>query len=218
MQTMTTDRAAELARRLFWATGLVLLGGAVVVVMWRGPAPPTPATVTSATTATTATAPTAPTAPQLPGDKRLAAWAQQLQMQLAKQPNDAASWRLLAQTHSARGDVAQAVAAWQRALALDAQHADSHAGLAQTLAAQQQGRLSGAPAPWIASGLRLAPDHPALLALAGELALEQGQNTQAVTHFERLLVLEQAGAAPAAQAARVQAIRARLAQIKPGSP
>jgi cytochrome c-type biogenesis protein CcmH len=212
MRAMTTDRAAELARRLFWATGLVLLGGAVVVVMWRGPAPPTPDTVTSATTAT------APTAPQLPGDKRLAAWAQQLQMQLAKQPNDAASWRLLAQTQSARGDLAQAVAAWQRAVALDAQHADSHAGLAQTLAAQQQGRLSGAPAPWIASGLRLAPDHPALLALAGELALEQGQNTQAITHFERLLAVEQAGEASAAQAARVQAIRARLAQIKPASP
>jgi cytochrome c-type biogenesis protein CcmH/NrfG len=183
--------------------GLLVVGA--IVMLWRDRFEPN--------TAPTAFAPSVLQAPQLPGDKRLAAWAQQLQMQLDKQPNDVASWRLLAQAHAARGDLAQAVTAWQRALALDAQHADSHAGLAQALAALQQGRLSGTPEPWITSGLRLAPDHPALLALAGELALEKGDRPQALAHFERLLAIEQSRGASGPDAARVQAIRARVAAV-----
>ena len=154
-------------------------------------------------------------APQLPGDKRLAAWAQQLQMHLAKQPDDVASWRLLAQTQATRGDMAQSAAAWQRALALAPQHADSHAGLAQALAAQQQGRLSGEPARWIESGLQVAADHPALLALAGELAVEQGRIDQAQLHFGRLLQVEQARGA---DAARLQAIRVRMTEVAASKP
>lgn len=203
MAGMNTLRAVA-GRTLLWAAGVALLVMVAVAVMWRE----APQSAASA-----AISAPAPQAPQLPGDKRLAAWAQQLQMQLAKQPSDVASWRLLAQAHTARGDLAQAVTAWQRALALDAQHADSHAGLAQTLAALEQGRLSGAAEPWITSGLRLAPEHPALLALAGELALEKGNRPQALAHFERLLAVEQSRGASGADAARLQAIRARVAAV-----
>jgi cytochrome c-type biogenesis protein CcmH len=155
--------------------------------------------------------PRAPQAAQLAGDKRVAAWAQQLQMHVDQQPSDVKSWRLLAQTHMSRNDWVQAATAWQRSLALDPRHADSHAGLAQSLAAQQQGRLAGAPEAAITAGLTLAPHHPGLLAMAGELALEQGHKAQAVARFEALLAAERAQ--PNA-VERIKAIEQRLAAVK----
>jgi cytochrome c-type biogenesis protein CcmH len=158
--------------------------------------------------------PASPQAAQLAGDKRLAAWAQQLRMHLDEQPSDTKSWRLLAQTHMARNDWQHAANAWQRAVALEPRHADSHAGWAQSLSAQQQGRLSGPPEAPIAAGLAFAPDHPGLLALAGELALEQGRPAQAVEHFQTLLAVERAAPASADRTVRVKAIERRLAALK----
>lgn len=154
------------------------------------------------------------TAPVLHGDKRLSAWAQQLQMRLAKTPDDAATWRLLAQAQAARGDGPQSAAAWRRVLALVPNDAEAHAGLAQAIALQQQGRLAGEPARWIEAGLRHAPAHPALLALAGDLAAESGDRASARRHFEQLLSVEQQASAPGASA-RLAAIRARIDQLSP---
>jgi len=110
-----------------------------------------------------------------------------LSQRLAAQPEDAAGWQLLVRAHEALGQPEQALAGYAQLQRLRPDDPDVLTQHAVTLALARSSGLAGEPEALIQAALRLAPDHPQALALAGSAALERGDRAAARRHWERLL-------------------------------
>ncbi len=112
-----------------------------------------------------------------------------LSARLQQNPNDVAAWAMMGRTYTMLGRFGDAIAAFEKAVALD----DSDPGLlvdyADVLAATRGKELGGQPAELLFKALALDPNHPKALALAGTAAFNAKQYTQAVEYWERLLRL-----------------------------
>ena len=106
---------------------------------------------------------------------------------LQKNPNDARGWFVLGKTMMDRGDFDEAVTAFQRTLDLVG---DKESGvlfsLADALSMQKDGLMMGEPEAMIQQGLKLAPEDPMGLWLAG-LAAEQRQDYKSA--FDYMITL-----------------------------
>ena len=105
---------------------------------------------------------------------------------LKDQPEDPAGWALLARAYSAMGRHADAVPAFQKALALSGDDATLMADYADTLAAQSNGRFDAESLKLIERALALEPDNFKALALAGSAAFDNRDYAQAVRQWEQV--------------------------------
>jgi cytochrome c-type biogenesis protein CcmH len=117
---------------------------------------------------------------------------------------------MLANVEMMRGNLAEAVTAYRKLLALQPQDAQAFAEAAEALAAAQGGKLAGEPAQWVDNALRLAPDNLKARAMAGKAAFEARRYEQAAQHWERALAL--ASDARARQQLEVSLAEARALQ------
>lgn len=131
------------------------------------------------------------------GGAQIESMVNSLAQRLRDTPDDAPGWALLARSYSTMERPADAVAAYAKAVALAPDVASLRADYADALATAQGGALSGAPMEQVRLALKADPDEPKALALAASDAVERGDVSDAIAHWEhlfRLLPPDSAGA------------------------
>ena len=120
--------------------------------------------------------------------------AQQIEDMVAKlaarmeqQPDDLKGWVMLARSYKAMGRFEESVRAFSKAEALVDEDPHLLAEYAEALAFATGGSLKGRPSALIARALKLDPDHPEALILAGTAAYERENYAAAAAFWERLL-------------------------------
>lgn len=114
--------------------------------------------------------------------------AEKLRQRLEEQtPDDAEGWYLLGRTYMSMRNAASAVEAFDRAYKLTkGRDPVVTLALADALAMQQQGRVSGRPAQLVAEALAVDPNNTVALWMSGIVAEEQGNYMKALELWQKL--------------------------------
>lgn len=126
-------------------------------------------------------------------EAQFAAAVEQLAQRMASEPDNTEGWAMLGRSYARLGQHDKALAAYKRTGALLQTDARLMADYADTLAMQNNRNLQGEPAQWIERALKLEPDNPKALALAGTAAFERRDFPTAVRHWERLAAISPPG-------------------------
>ena len=110
-----------------------------------------------------------------------------LAKRLQENPNDADGWRMLGRSYLNFERYKDAADAFGRASGLRPDDADLLADYAFSLGMANGQRLSGQPQELINKALKLDPENPKALELAGTAAYEAKNYTDAIGYWERLL-------------------------------
>ena len=110
-----------------------------------------------------------------------------LAKRLEQNPTDANGWRMLGRSYLTLEKYKEAAIAFARASALRPDDADLLADYAFALGMANGQRLSGQPQELIDKALKLDPENPKALELAGTAAYEAKKYAEAVGYWERLL-------------------------------
>lgn len=110
-----------------------------------------------------------------------------LAKRLEQNPTDANGWSMLGRSYLTLEKYKEAAVAFARASALKPEDADLLADYAFALGMANGQRLRGQPKELIDKALKLDPENPKALELAGTAAYEAKNYTEAIGHWERLL-------------------------------
>ena len=110
-----------------------------------------------------------------------------LKARLDAQPDDLKGWVMLARSYKTLGRYVEAAEAYGRGGALVDNDATLLLDYADVLVQLNDGRFAGRPEQLIAQALKLDPDEPQALFLAGAAAGEREDYAAVVRHWERLL-------------------------------
>ncbi len=121
-----------------------------------------------------------------PSQAQVVAMVEQLAERMKQNPNDADGWAMLARSYSVMQRNEDALAAYQKAIALGKNDAGLLVDYADTLAVKNQHSLQGEPMALITRALKLDPDHIKGLALAGADAFERKDFELAVKYWSRI--------------------------------
>jgi cytochrome c-type biogenesis protein CcmH len=119
--------------------------------------------------------------------KQVQLMASRLAARLKQNPDDADGWQMLAKSYGMMQRYNDATAAFAKAAALAPQNVQLLADYADVLAMAQGGRFEGKPSEVISQALRIDPNHPKALALAGSAAFETKSYAMAIDLWQRLL-------------------------------
>jgi cytochrome c-type biogenesis protein CcmH len=149
-----------------------------------------PSAIGNVATATTTSAPPAgPGAP--PAGERTQAQIEanvaKLAERLKSNPNDAQGWTMLARSYSSMEKFAEASGAYAKATELSPKDADLWAEYAFTTAMANGQKLEGRPMEFIDRALKLEPENPKALQLAGTAAFEAKNYDKAIGYWQRVL-------------------------------
>ena len=139
------------------------------------------------------------------------AMVQGLAVRLKERPDDVEGWAMLGRSYAALERHAQAVPAFQRALALRPRDANLMADYADALAVVAGGSLQGEPSQIIDRALQIEPANIKLLALAGAAAFARQDFAGALRHWDMLVGLAPEGDYAQQLRAGIAAARERLA-------
>lgn len=119
--------------------------------------------------------------------ERMEANVAALAKRLEQNPGDVQGWRMLARSYSILQKYDEASKAYARATALKTDDADLWAdyALAMTMANGQQ--ASGLPLELVNKALKLDPDNPKALQLAGGAAFQAKRYDEAINYWQRVL-------------------------------
>lgn len=107
--------------------------------------------------------------------------------QLKEQPDNAQGWAVLAGSYLQMGRLPEALPAFEKALALDANNARLLVDYADALAIKGDRNLEGQPMILIERALKIEPDNLKGLALAGSAAFSRKDYASAVRYWETLV-------------------------------
>lgn len=120
--------------------------------------------------------------------------AQQIQTMIGRlaerlkaNPEDGQGWVMLGRSYGALGRFDEAASAYANAIERLPDNADVLADYADVLGMTQGGRLQGKPETIIERALKVDPDNPKALALAGTVAFDKKDYAGAVRYWERML-------------------------------
>ncbi len=122
-------------------------------------------------------------AEQLPSVESMLA---SLQARLESHPEDTKGWRLLGRTYAHLERLNEASQAFAQALALQPDNAEAMIDHAEILGRLAGDRLQGEALELVRRALSMDPLHKRALWLAGFGALQAGDNTLAISHWEKL--------------------------------
>ncbi|MBI3528971.1 MAG: c-type cytochrome biogenesis protein CcmI [Betaproteobacteria bacterium] len=125
--------------------------------------------------------------PHATSPAQIAMMVDQLAQKLADDPDNPDGWAMLARSYDVLGRYRDAVAAFKRAEALLPDDAALLADYADTVAMTQRGRLRGKPMQLVHRALKVDPDNPKALALAGTDAFDRRDYRGAATFWEKAL-------------------------------
>ncbi len=106
---------------------------------------------------------------------------------LKKNPDDAKGWVMLARSYKVLGRLPEAVDAYAHASTLVDQDAVLLADYAEALSQMNGGKLQGKPSELIARALKIDPEEPQSLFMAGVAASERSDFAAAADYWSRLL-------------------------------
>jgi len=132
-------------------------------------------------------------------DHQMKEMVEKLAARLKDNPNDQKGWVMLARSYKAMGRFEEAKQAFDNAgdiINSDPDLLIDHADLLGVLAGNN---LQGKPQQMIEEALRLNPEHPMSLMMAGVAAYQRSDYQKAVTYWEKLLSLLQPGSTDAQQ-------------------
>lgn len=132
-----------------------------------------------------------PTTPGNEGDfspQRIEANVAALAKKLEENPNDVSGWMMLGRSYSSLEKYSEASAAYKKATELKPDDADLLADYAFVLAMANGRKLAGEPAEVLERGLKLDPQNPKILNLAGSAAFEANDFQTAIKHWEKVLI------------------------------
>ena len=112
-----------------------------------------------------------------------------LAQRLKNKPDDAEGWNMLARSYNALGRFGEAADAYSRLVTLVPGNADLLADYADTLAMSLNKNLQGEPEKLIARALAVDPKNIKALALSGSAAFERRDYQDAITQWQKILVL-----------------------------
>jgi cytochrome c-type biogenesis protein CcmH len=112
-----------------------------------------------------------------------------LALRLRAQPGDVEGWIVLARSYEVLQRYDDAVAAYQKAMALAPNQPQLLADYADALGSARDGDLGGPVQAAIDAALALDAKHPKALALAGMAAFRRGDPATARQHWQKLLAL-----------------------------
>jgi len=116
-------------------------------------------------------------------EKNVAALAKRLE----GNPNDLQGWLMLARSYSSMERYQDATAAYDKATALKSDDADLWADYAFASAMANGRQLNGQPLELVKKALKLDPENPKALELAGSAAFQSKNYKQAVEYWQRLM-------------------------------
>jgi len=124
-----------------------------------------------------------------PGHSEFSSVVGNLVARLADNPEDTEGWVMLARTYAIMGRFDEATSTYEKLVELVPDNPQILSDYADVLAVANQGVLAGKPAELIYLALRLDPEYPKALALAGTVEFEQKQFDSAADYWERLLAV-----------------------------
>ncbi len=122
-----------------------------------------------------------------PAPEQIAEMVNTLANKLQKNPDDAQGWLMLARSYKVLERFAEAASAYGRAAALVDQDASLLADYAEVLSEASGGSLRGKPSELVERALKIDPDAPQALLLAGAAARERRDFAAAAGYWTRLL-------------------------------
>lgn len=128
-------------------------------------------------------------APHSMDDAQFAAAVEKLAERLKSEPDSAEGWAILARSYARMGRHAEAVPAFEKAVALTGNDASLLADYADAVAMKNERNLEGEPTKLVERALKIEPDNAKALALAGTAAFNRKDYAAAVRHWERLAKL-----------------------------
>jgi cytochrome c-type biogenesis protein CcmH len=121
------------------------------------------------------------------GVDQIAAMVDRLAARMKENPNDGEGWTMLARSYTVLGRHAEALPAYQKALALHVEDPSLLADYADSMAVANKGQIEGEPLKLVERALKMDPDHTKALSLAGSAAFERKDYATAVKHWERII-------------------------------
>jgi len=118
---------------------------------------------------------------------------ERLAQKLKEQPDNPDGWAMLARSYARLSRPADAMQAYAKAVALKGDDPQLLADYADLMAFQNNRTLAGEPTQIIDRALKLDPNHPKALALAGSAAFDRKDFSAAVRHWELLARLSPPG-------------------------
>lgn len=112
---------------------------------------------------------------------------------LKANPDDMQGWLMLARSYKAMGRFAEAAQAYGKAEKVVMQDAGLMADYAEVLIMSGENRTQGKPKKLIDQALKLDPENPQALLLAGVAAMQAGKRAEAAAYWERLLPMVEPG-------------------------
>ena len=102
-------------------------------------------------------------------------------------PDDMQGWLMLARSYKTMGRYEEAAAAYAKAEKVIDDDPELLASYAETIAMASGNGLKGKPSQLIARALKIDPQHPHSLFLAGAAAMGAGDNRKGIAYWEALL-------------------------------
>jgi cytochrome c-type biogenesis protein CcmH len=118
--------------------------------------------------------------------EQIAAMVERLAQRMKDQPQDAEGWAMLARSYTVLVRHADALPAYEKAVALRGDDAQLLADYADSLAVKNGRSLAGEPMKWVNKALQLEPRNLKALALAGTEAFVRKDYPAAVKHWEQV--------------------------------
>ena len=128
---------------------------------------------------------------------------------LKNKPDDMEGWLMLGRTYAMMQRFNEAKEAYEKVLALAPENPEVITDYADIVAMTNNGSLIGKPLELINKALRLDPQNPKALALAGTAEFERRRYKDAAAYWEKLLVL-----IPPAESELAESVRNSIAEAK----
>lgn len=126
-------------------------------------------------------------APHDTSQAQIADMVERLSARMKDSPEDAEGWAMLGRSYSVLGRHPEALAAYEKAVALRKDDAQLLADYADSLAVKNDRQLAGEPMKWVEAALKLEPGNFKALALAGTDAFDRKDYATAVKHWSKLV-------------------------------
>lgn len=185
LERVMSPAAAPRAARKLW----LLIGAAIVLVAgagywWTG----SPALLAGGDAGARSNPhTTGEVAPHATDAEQMAGMVERLAERLKTDAKDAEGWAMLARSYTVLERPAEALKAYEKAVALSPKDADLLADYADALAVKNNRQLAGEPMKWVERALKADPRNLKALALAGTHAYERQDYPGAVKYWQQLV-------------------------------
>jgi cytochrome c-type biogenesis protein CcmH len=131
--------------------------------------------------------PTRTAAPQQMTPEQINDMVAKLAARMEADPDNMQGWLMLARSYKTMGRYAEAVEAYGKAEKVINDDPELLASYAETIAMANGNGLKGKPGQLVERALKIDPQHPHSLFLAGAAAMEAGDNKKGIAYWEALL-------------------------------